>query len=129
MTRAVQFTVTGPPVPYQRVARAGNGRAYTPPESARYRRLVALVATGARQRLDVWPPPCATAFLLVVHVFRLPPRGKQRRGDADNFLKVVADSLTGVLYDDDSQVRRMVVEILDCEVGKERLDVLVEPWP
>jgi Holliday junction resolvase RusA-like endonuclease len=129
MSRSVEFTVHGKPVPYERVASARNGKKYVPPDSSRYRKLVAWVALEARQRASAWPPPCATAFAVVLHVYRMPPKGKAKRGDADNYAKNALDALSGVLFEDDRQVRRLVVEILDAEVGKERMDMLVEAWP
>jgi Holliday junction resolvase RusA-like endonuclease len=125
----IQFTVQGKPVPYERVASAKSGKKYTPPASIRYRKLVAWVALEARQKHEAWPPPCATAFAVLVYVYRPPTKGKRRAGDIDNYAKQTLDALNGVLFDDDSQVRRIGVTILDCEVGKERLDVMVQQWP
>jgi Holliday junction resolvase RusA-like endonuclease len=36
--------------------------------------------------------------------------GTKRKADWDNFHKLSCDALTGIVYDDDSQVRRVVVE-------------------
>lgn len=36
--------------------------------------------------------------------------GSKRRTDIDNFHKISLDALTGIVYTDDSQIRKMVVE-------------------
>lgn len=58
-------------------------------------------------------------------VYRLPAKGKQRRGDVDNYGKSVLDSLTGVLYRDDSQVVALTTRIVETTPGRERLVVVV----
>ena len=48
-----------------------------------------------------------------------------RRGDLDNFLKVALDAMRGVVFEDDSQVVRIVAD-RDDSPGRPRLEMLIE---
>ena len=71
--------------------RTWKGRFLVSEEARVYKSAVKILARGY--------DPISGNVSLVVHVFR--PR---RIGDLDNYLKVLMDSLRGVLYEDDSQV-------------------------
>lgn len=62
---------------------------------------------------------------LVVHVVMYRP---QRRGDTDNFLKVMLDSLRGVAFNDDSQVVEIHARRED-DAENPRVEVRVEELP
>lgn len=53
--------------------------------------------------------------------------GVGQRGDADNFLKVILDSLqaAGVIHSD-ARVRRCCVNVEDCDRGNPRTEIRVE---
>lgn len=121
---AILFTVEGPPVPWQRVTKGG----HVPAKTRAYKKLVAWKGTEARLRDHSWGWKDHSAFAVSLEVYRLPAKGKQRRGDCDNIAKSVLDALSGVLYRDDCQVRRLVVELYDCAPGRERLVVGVERY-
>ncbi len=38
----------------------------------------------------------------------------KRKADIDNFFKLVGDSLTGIVYEDDSQIKRLISEKHHC---------------
>ena len=46
------------------------------------------------------------------------------RRDIDNFLKVVIDSMTGVVYKDDSQIRQLHAEKL-YDPGSPRIEIII----
>lgn len=101
MTPSVTFTVPGPPVPWQRAGR-GKGHSYTQDATKRYQRSIAyrfLAVRPAEWKLD------QAYTVTVIATF-----ADARRRDVDNILKTVMDALNGVAWEDDSQVRRGVVE-------------------
>lgn len=70
-----------------------------------------------------WYEPSHPAIVLVL-VFYLPDR---RRRDVDNLAGAVMDALNGVLWKDDSQIVRLVVEKSTVEKG-EFVGVEVRAW-
>jgi Holliday junction resolvase RusA-like endonuclease len=50
------------------------------------------------------------------------------RGDATNFLKVLLDSVQGVLYANDSQVRSLSHLVVDVDEDRPRCEMAVERW-
>lgn len=92
--RTLNFTLPMPPSSnrYWRTV-ASNGRAMTfvSEEAKRYKRQVA--------RLIGLPALIQSSIAVTLRVFR-----PQRSGDLDNKLKVLFDSLQGVVYADDSQI-------------------------
>lgn len=115
MSLQIRFTVPGPPLAKQR-ARGGNGTHYTPDQTVRYENLVRTEAAKAMEILAL--PLLEGPVLLQVVVFRpIPPswskkrqaaaleqRWDTRKPDFDNFAKIVADALNGVVWKDDAQV-------------------------
>jgi len=115
----VRFKIPGIPEPKRRPRfsiRGGRPHTYTDDRTRAYEdrvKLFAVSAMAGRKRVPAGVP----VRLDVVGVYPLPkskrrktgPRGpfyKTTRtgGDADNFYKVIADSLNGIVYDDDSQI-------------------------
>lgn len=64
--------------------------------------------------------PTPIAFYMVWYRAR-------KAGDLDNRLKVVIDSLQGVLFDNDGQIGRIVAVLSDAEPGRARVEVSVVP--
>lgn len=99
------FVVDGAPVPYKRVQR-GHGRAWVPARMRAYMDQVAEDASVALASDGVVDWPVDGAYRVEV-VSYMPTR---RAIDVDNLGKIVLDALNGVLWRDDSQVRRLEIE-------------------
>lgn len=120
----VSFKIEGRPFGKER-PRSGNGHIYTPSKTRDYERMVRGIYdhTGAGK---------LTGYinLYVTANYRIPKgmtkaerekavNGTRRPGrpDVDNILKVIADSLNGYAYDDDSRVILAVGRKVYCEDG------------
>ncbi len=119
----LSFVVHGPPVPKARARvfqRPGEkARAVTPAKTMAYEKHVGTIARGALSHLRGWRTDWA-AYALTVRAFR-----STRRGDLDNVIKVVGDSLIGVAYADDSAIMRISAEMAD-DPERPRIEVAVE---
>lgn len=128
--------VRGEPRPQPRpradVRSSGGGRAfariYTPRDADRWREAVA-----ARSRLSWRRDPTEEALEVYITVFM--PRTKallrpsspsgpvmmavRGKGDADNFAKAALDSMEGIVFVNDCQVVRLMVEKFYCARGGE----------
>jgi Holliday junction resolvase RusA-like endonuclease len=117
----ITFSVPGDPVPQPRPrysARGGFARAYVPsahPVHA-YREAIALAAKLAGVTITGEP-----VSVIIDAVFARPKSHRNKAGvkasapslprpDCDNVAKAALDALTGVAWEDDSQVARLVVE-------------------
>jgi crossover junction endodeoxyribonuclease RusA len=102
--------------------RAVNGRVLKSEEARRYQ-------NGVRMRwLTTKPPeaplkPPGGPVVVSVVVFR-----PQRRGDLDNVLKVLLDSLKGIAFEDDSQVVELHALRFDDKANP-RAEVTIEALP
>lgn len=121
----LSFVVHGPPVPKERarvVTRTdasgkSKTRGVTPARTAAYEKLVGMVAMGARSHVSAWPWQDKRArFGVSLRVYR-----SAERGDLDNFIKSATDACKGILWPDDSQVRRIDAVVEGCEKGRERI--------
>jgi len=120
------FTVPGKPVPFARVFVGNDGKCHVPAEMRAYKRHVAAYALQARCRMpDGWS--LDERYDVEIHVYRVSPAGRRRAGDIDGYAKTLLDALNKVVWVDDSQVRRLEVEILDTEPGGERVTIAVAP--
>ena len=50
-----------------------------------------------------------------------------KRRDPDNLLKLIHDAMTGIVYDDDHQIRRQVWEVAGVDRADPRVEIEVEP--
>lgn len=91
----LRFVVPGPPVAWKRAASRGRRR-YTDPRSAAYAKRVQWAALQALRGVT-WPGD--QRYRLTVDIHR-----DTRRADWDNGGKGISDALSGLLWDDDSQI-------------------------
>jgi crossover junction endodeoxyribonuclease RusA len=67
--------------------------------------------------------PSQNAILLEIRLYF----GDKRKRDIDNYHKLSLDALSGIVYEDDSQIQRMVVEkFYDKENPRIEIDVVTE---
>ena len=118
-TRVLRFAVPGRAVPFQRVGAGG----HVPATERRWRKTVADYAFQARMLDHAWGWRDDDRFDLELTFHRVPAAGKRKGGDASNLAKPIEDALSTVLYSDDRQVRRLVVEVVDAAAGRERVEV------
>lgn len=106
------FTVMGEPVAKGR-ARRGRGRhVYTPEETVRFERRVALDAEIAMREGCTKRPLLEGAVELVVDAFFAPRKGakheapvrKTTKPDASNTGKGIEDAMNGIVYVDDARI-------------------------
>ena len=97
MPRHVCLTLP-PPVSANRYWRKYNNRMVVSAEARAYKQEVALLAA---QQID---EPMTGSVSIYLDVYR-----QHRRGDLDNRLKVVLDSLQGIVYHDDKQIAEIHV--------------------
>lgn len=118
---AISFSVAGDPVPQPRprvTTRGGHGHAYVPAKHAVHGFRQAVAAAARAAGAGVHGDPCE---VVIDFVFGRPKSHLRKNGlapdapaipraDLDNLAKAALDSLNGVAWEDDSQVRRLVVE-------------------
>lgn len=126
----LRFTVAGKPKGKGR-PRFGNGHAYTPPETIAYEEEIGWAARQAGAT------PLPHALEMTVDAYYEIPRswpakkknlaatGQIRPGkpDADNVLKIYADALNKVAYNDDVQIWKATVT---KQYGEPRVDVTLD---
>jgi Holliday junction resolvase RusA-like endonuclease len=113
----VVLTLPWPPTGnlYWRKTRAG--RIYPSNDAVAYKQAAALAALGQRCPRFLGPVALTLDFY--------PP---DRRGDGDNRVKVLQDSLEGLAYANDRQVRRMAWELHEPDRADPRVVMVIEPY-
>ncbi|NBW16894.1 MAG: RusA family crossover junction endodeoxyribonuclease [Caulobacteraceae bacterium] len=115
----ISFTVPGEPVAQPRVKAVNQGgftRVYTPATAKPYKEAVRMVAMG-HWRI---PPASGPVIMHIDFLFArpksitwkrraMPRRPHTKKPDLDNLAKAVLDALNGLLFFDDSQVVRLVL--------------------
>lgn len=94
MTTTLEFTVEGPPQPYQR---PGGKRRYTPKRTRDYLQRVGWAAREALGRMS-WRRDRTYDVRVMFYM------QDNKRRDVDNMVKSICDGATGILWDDDSQI-------------------------
>jgi Holliday junction resolvase RusA-like endonuclease len=96
---ALVFTVTGNPIPKQSTRFDGKGHAHTDPRITAWSNSMAWAAQQAIMQYPGWE--IFTGDVVVVAEF---VRGNKMRVDLDNLFKCLADSLNGIVWEDDKQI-------------------------
>ncbi len=112
----IHFTIPGAPVAWARAGQRG-GRHYTPAKQESHKQHIKVAAAQALIRYrekdaQQWAFPLGQAVLAGFAFYLKKPKTRQardlhypaQRPDLDNYGKLVADSLQGIIYKDDSQI-------------------------
>lgn len=107
----MKFTVPGIPVCWKRPRIGKWGGFYDADTKAK--KIFSLAALTQRNSI-------LRGDLMVTVLFFVPDR---RRRDIDNMIKHCFDSLNRVVFNDDSQVTRLVSAKIQCKDGEERTEI------
>jgi crossover junction endodeoxyribonuclease RusA len=110
----VKFTLPYPPA-LNHLYATFRGRRILSRKGRAYKAMVGILIAGARGAVICDPVSVS------VKLYR-----PQRRGDLDGALKSLLDSMTGLVYQDDDQIVRIVAERFD-DKNNPRAEVTVEP--
>lgn len=126
---SLAFIVPGPVVPWMRTAAAHSDDAtakpkrVTPKKQRDYQKHVASCAQVARMLAGKRYPALVGKSARLATLLRVFVTDDRRR-DADNMLKTVLDACTRILWPDDSQVRRIYIDVaIDRENPRVEVDV------
>ncbi|KKN02110.1 hypothetical protein LCGC14_1121130 [marine sediment metagenome] len=112
----LSFTVWGQPIPASRVRITRRGNYY----GDRYETWRALVQVAA---LRHGRPMLEGPVRLFIDIY-----GARKNADFDNLAKGIADSLEGIFYDNDRQIRYARIELHDCPAKERRAEITVSPY-
>ncbi len=112
LTAPVMFTLPSPPSVNEMYCQS-HGRRVLIRKGREYKRNAASIAEAAGAR------PVSGDVCVTIEIYR-----KRRAGDLDNTLKIILDSLKGVAWIDDSQVKRIVAERFE-DKGNPRAEVMI----
>ncbi|MBQ3444339.1 MAG: RusA family crossover junction endodeoxyribonuclease [Selenomonadaceae bacterium] len=101
----MRLVIEGEPIPAARPRFSGR-RTYQPKRNVEYRRRVQEIARAAMDGLE----PMRGEIVIEVQLYRKYKRTARIYGDVDNHLKALFDGMSGILFVDDSQIVRCVVE-------------------
>ena len=101
----IRIEIVGDVIPAARPRFCGK-RCYQPKRNAEYRRKI---QAAARQVMD-GREPMTGEICAVVKIYRKYKRAARIFGDVDNHLKALFDGLSGIVFADDAQICRCVVE-------------------
>ncbi|PAF13686.1 hypothetical protein CHH59_12620 [Shouchella clausii] len=143
MANVIEFTIDGE-VQAQGRPRAGKTKygkttMYDPPTSRNYKQYVKLVASQYKPET-----PYEGEIELFVTVYKQIPKsmpkwrqelaraGKLRpvtKPDLDNYVKGIKDGMTGIIWRDDNQVTRLVVEKKYSDSPRAEIKIIERPLP
>lgn len=103
---AINFTVAVEPIPQPRPRFSRFGGVYFSKEITEYKTKISQVAQATMQKLQ----PLTGDLSAVIRLYRKFKRSSRRYGDCDNHAKAICDALNKIVYADDSQIVRCVVE-------------------
>ena len=99
------IVIAGDPVPAQRPRFSGK-RAYQPRRNVEYRQSVQAAASEAMSGREI----LRGAISAIVRLYRRYKPTARNYGDVDNHLKAIFDGLNQIVFADDAQIVRCVVE-------------------
>lgn len=135
MMKRIEFTVPGPPVGKARPRVMKTGHTYTPQQTILYENLVKTMYIQAGGQLTqepvdmniaiYYPIPKSTTKkkLQAIENNEIRP---MKKPDIDNCIKIIADSLNGVAYKDDTQIIRVTAE--KHYSTEPRVEVVIKEW-
>ena len=88
-------------------------RMYKKPAAIEFQRDISMCYMGEHYDGDVE---------LEIHIYR------HREIDTDNSSKLIMDALQGKAYDNDSQVRREIIEKFKCEKGEDKIVIHIKEY-
>lgn len=101
----IRIEINGEPVPAARPRISGK-RCYQPKKNAEYRQRVQMAALAAMRGNE----PFEGAICAVIKLYRKYKRTARLFGDVDNHLKALFDGLNQIVFKDDAQIVRCLVE-------------------
>lgn len=101
----IRIVIEGDVIPAAR-PRFSNRRCYQPKRNQEYRQKVQTAARLAMKGAE----PLTDEICAAVKIYRKYKRSSRQSGDVDNHCKAIFDALNGVVFVDDSQICRCVVE-------------------
>ena len=101
----IRIEILGDVIPAARPRFSGR-RAYQPARNVEYRREVEI---SARQAMRA-KAPLKGALEAVIRLYRKYKVTARQFGDVDNHLKALFDGLQGIIFEDDAQIVRCVME-------------------
>lgn len=116
-----QLTLTGEPKSTQHIYGMTCSRGYA--SSYMKKEGVAIKADYIKQTAQQWPsmPLQGPVSLSARFFFKT-----RRKGDIDNFNKLWMDSLTGIVYGDDSQIVELLLQ-KDYDKKNPRIEIVINP--
>ena len=101
----IRIEIEGDVIPAARPRFSGR-RAYQPKRNVEYREQVSWAARRAMKGAE----PMTGEICAAVKVYRKYRRTARVFGDVDNHLKAIFDGLSGIVFEDDAQIVRCIVE-------------------
>lgn len=103
----ISFTIPGRPIPAARMTRRGK---WVKRQAQKYLAFKEFAGWEARKHFkgEPWQGPVGVEIRIYLKVNRT-------RGDGDNYMKSLLDSMNGIIFEDDSQVVEGHFHILDGE--------------
>lgn len=111
----IAFTVPGRPVPAVRMTQRGK---YVKLAARRYLTYKETVGWIAKREVN---QPTKEAVTINIRAYMY-----GRVADVDNLAKAIMDGCNKIVWDDDRQVEKLIIERFECEKHSER--VVVEIW-
>lgn len=109
----VVFELIGEPVAQSR-PKFSRGRCYEPTNCTKYKEKIRQAARIAMDGKE----PMSNALFCAIKSYRKFKRTSRRFGDCDNLYKVATDAMNKIVYEDDSQIVRCIVEKLTGDTSK-----------